>query len=159
MTFLTVHIDALQIIKIEEDKLLAQWEKGRRGVMAWINVSQTKKEAAQANKQRRHLQLKEKQESEIAALDQNVALELSDSSSSTHDASDMETEEAVEETIPQCCTSKRKCGKISIMTPALLSSLDRTKTSNRDAAQITAPVVHATGQNVEQYIVNRSSIR
>jgi len=71
----------------------------------------------------------------------------------------METEEAVEETTLQCRTSKWKRGKISIMTPALLSSLDRTKTSNRDAAQIIAPIVHATGQNVEQYIVNRSSIR
>jgi len=74
--------------------------------MAGIDVSQTKKEAAQADKQRRHLQLKEKQESEIAALDRNVSLELSDSYSSTDDASDVETEEAVEETTPKCRTSK-----------------------------------------------------
>ena len=69
--------------------------------MAGIDVSQTKTEAAQANRQRRHLQLKEKQESEIAALDQNISLELSDLSSSTDDVSDVETEEAVEETAPQ----------------------------------------------------------
>jgi len=69
--------------------------------MAGTDVSQTKTEAAQANKQRRHLQLKEKQESEIAALDQNISLELSDLSSSTDDVSDVETEEAVEKTAPQ----------------------------------------------------------
>jgi len=46
--------------------------------MAGTDVSQTKMEAAQANKQRRHLQLKEQQESEISALDLNVSLEFSD---------------------------------------------------------------------------------
>jgi len=48
--FDVAHQDALQIVRIEEDRqfLLAQREKGRRGVMAGTDVSQTKKQEARA---------------------------------------------------------------------------------------------------------------
>ena len=96
--FDVAHQDALHLIKIEEDKqfLLAQREKGRRGVMTGVDVSQVKKEAAHMIKQEcRQLYMKEKQETEIAALDRNVSLVSSDSSSGTDDAAESEPEETV----------------------------------------------------------------
>ena len=95
--FDVAHQDALQIVKIEEDKqfLLAQREKGRRGVMTGVDVSQTKEEE-HMTKQQRQLRLKEKQQTEIEALDRNISL-MYDSSSSTDDVTDSEPEETVAE--------------------------------------------------------------
>jgi len=45
---------------------------------------------------------------------------------------------------------KSKCRKTNISTPAVLSSLDRMKTSDRNAVQIIAPVIRATGEDVEK---------
>ena len=89
--FDVAHQEALQLIKIEEDKqfLLAQREKGRQGVMAGVDMSLTKKEKVQENKQKSQFHLKTKQQLDIANLDRTVLLESSDSSSSNDDA-DME---------------------------------------------------------------------
>jgi len=67
------------------------------------------------------------------------------------------TDSEGDEVTPQ--SSKRKLGRVNILTPAVLSSLDRTKTSDRRAMQIIAPVVQATGQNIDDYNLNRTSIR
>jgi hypothetical protein len=56
-------------------------------------------------------------------------------------------------------TTKRKRGITNILTPSVLSSLDRTKTSDRYAVQIIAPVIQATGHNIEHFSISRSSIR
>ena len=159
--FDVAHQDALQLIKIEDDKqfLLAQREKGRRGVMGGIDMSQTRKEETQVIKKQRQLRLKEKQQTDIAALDRNISLASSDSASTTDNESDSETEVADEGVSQQPSTSNQKRRKINILTPDVLSSLDRTKTSDRQAVQIIAPIIHATGQNVEEYNINRSSVR
>lgn len=159
--FDVAHQEALQLIKIEEDKqfLLAQREKGRRGVMAGVDMSLTKKEKVQENKQKSQFHLKTKQQLDIANLDRTVLLESSDSSSSNDDA-DMEVLQRIgSEATEQPCTPKRKRGRTNILTPALLSSLDRTKTSDRQAVQIIAPIIQATGHNVPDFSINRSSIR
>lgn len=159
--FDVAHQEALQLIKIEEDKqfLLAQREKGRRGVMAGVDMSLTKKEKVQENKQKSQFHLKTKQQLDIANLDRTVLLESSDSSSSNDDA-DMEVLQRIgSEATKQPCTPKRKRGRTNILTPALLSSLDRTKTSDRQAVQIIAPIIQAKGHNVPDFSNNRSSIR
>lgn len=126
--------------------------------MAGIDVSLMKKETAKAIKQQRQLHLKDKQQTEIAALDRSIALESSSSSSSADNATDLETEEPAG-VASQPRTPKRKRGKVSILTPEVLSSLDRTKTSDRHAVQIIAPIIHASGENLEEYSINRSSLR
>ena len=155
--FDVAHCDALQLIKIEEDRqfLLAQRKKGRQGFMAGVDMSLAKKEEAKANKHQCQIQQKKKQQIEIAALDRSVALESSGSSS---DASDEEMEGATGAVALH--TPKRKRGvQTNIMTPAVLSALDRTKTSDRQAVQIIAPILHAAGENIEEHSINRSSIR
>jgi hypothetical protein len=75
--FDVTHQNALEMIRIEEDKqfLLAQQEKGRRGVMAGVDVSLTKKEEIKAMKRKRQFELKNRHETEMANLQQSVVLE------------------------------------------------------------------------------------
>jgi hypothetical protein len=162
--FDVAHQDALEMIRIEEDKqfLLAQREKGRRGVMAGVDVSLTKKEETKAMKRKRQIELKNRHEIEMANLQQSVVLESSCSSSGTDDENtDTESEVAgaTGGMISSKDTSKRQYGKTNILTPAVLSSLDRTKTSDRNAVQIIAPVIQAAGQDINEYTISRSSIR
>ena len=96
----------MAVIKIPEDKafLIAQREKGRRGLMVGVDVSVAKKEEAQAKKAKTQLEWKEKQQADKARLDQLAALD-SYMSSSDPDVSnsdpDYQNEEAVERPMPQ----------------------------------------------------------
>jgi hypothetical protein len=163
--FDVAHQNALEMLKVEEDKhfLLAQREKGRRGVMAGVDVSLTRKEEAKRVKQERQLQLKKKQQLDIETLERNVLLETCDSSSVSDETDETQPSDELEdynsnETMHPF-TTKRKRGITNILTPSVLSSLDRTKTSDRYAVQIIAPVIQATGHNIEHFSISRSSIR
>ena len=166
--FDVAHQEALLMIKIEEDRqfLLAQREHGREGCMTGFDMSLTKKEERQASNQKRQLEFKKKHEIEMDNLNQSVTLYFSSSSSGTDDdecniksdASSGATGEATaHEEKPRKC--KSKYGKTDIWTPAVLSSLDHTKTSDRNAVQIIAPVIQATGEDVEKHTISQSSIR
>lgn len=162
--FDVAHQDALEMISIEEDKqfLLGQRENGRRGVMAGVDVSLTKKEERKAMNRKRQLELKKRHETELANLQRSAILESSSSSSDTDDerAAGNKSEKGATEALTSCkIMPKRIYGKKNILTPAVLSSLDRTKTSDRNAVQVIAPVIHATGEDVKDFKISRSSIR
>ncbi|XP_074108478.1 uncharacterized protein LOC141533473 isoform X3 [Cotesia typhae] len=53
----------------------------------------------------------------------------------------------------------RKMKKINILTPELVSALDRTGTSDRDAMFIIAAVIESLGLDIDKYNVSYSSIR
>ena len=69
------------------------------------------------NEGKRRLKLKQKQDSEIAKLDRIIALESFGSSTSTDDATYLETEKSFGMTSSK---PKRKRGKISMMTAKVL---------------------------------------
>jgi len=150
------HQDALAMIKIPEDKafLLAQREKGSRGAMAGVDVSMMNKEKAQAKKRERQLEWKAKQDAEMHKLNDRVNLDSSFSASSTEESSDSEAKEAIGGTAPLAPKRQRS----HILTPSVLSSLDRSKLSDRRAVQIIAPNIHATGQDIEDYKSTSSSV-
>lgn len=104
---------------------------------------------ATGKKRENQLTWKEKQK---ASFDQVV---VSESSDSTGSGSDSEVEGAVGGVIHAPQTNKR--GRINILTPSVLSSLDRAKISDRHAVQLIAPIIHASGANLEEYSINRSS--
>lgn len=110
------HHNALAIIEIDEDKafLLAQREKGRQGSLVGVDLSLLKKEKAQSKKKEKHFVWIEKQHEEMTRLDRSVVLEASESSSSGEKMMDSEVKGAA------------KQRKINILTPSVLSSLDRT---------------------------------
>src|SRR6218665_2823311 len=80
--FDVAHPDALTTITIPEDKafLLAQREKGRRGMMSGVDVSLAKKEKAKARKHKNYQARMQKQKDEIGILDRNVFMKSSSSS-------------------------------------------------------------------------------
>ena len=123
--------------------------------MAGVDVSLMKKEETQAKKLENQLLWKEKQRTEMDNFGRVIAMESSTSSSSLEDTTDSEFEGAVGGVTP----SAPKRGRTNILTPPLLSSLDRTKISDRRAVQVIAPIIHASGQNFEEYSISRSSIR
>jgi hypothetical protein len=155
--FDVAHQDALGMIKIPEDKafLLAQREKGRRGIMAGVDVSLMNKEKVRAKMREKQMAWKAKQHAEMHKLGEIVDLESSTSASNPEDSTVSEAEEAIGGIIPS--VSKR--GRANILTPSVLSSLDSTKLSDRRAMQIIASIIQAAGQNIDDYSLNRSSIR
>jgi len=155
--FDVAHQDALAMITIVEDRefLIAQREKGRRGVMAGVDVCLLNKEKSQAKKRENQRVLREKQNAAMKKFDRIVVMESSSSSSGEEHTCDSDVEAGVGVATP----SAPKRGRTNILTPSVLASLDRSKISDRRAVQIIAPIIHATGQSIEEYTLNRSSIR
>lgn len=150
------HQDALKMIKIVEDKafLEAQREKGRRGSMAGVDMKLGKQEEVKEKQKQKKLKWNEKQQDEASQYDRNIMLEDSTSSSSTGES---EAEEDTAVAGPST-SSKRTRGRKTILSPNVLSALDRTKTSDRYAVHTLSAVLHASGQQIDEFNVNRSSI-
>src|SRR6218665_1820610 len=139
------HPDALTTITIPEDKafLLAQREKGRRGMMSGVDVYLAKKEKEKARKNENYQARMQKQKDEIGILDRNVFMESSSSSTDRDDELDSEVNDSISEVTPSTSKRKRQCGRSNIiLTLAVLSSLDRSKISARRAMQIITPILH-----------------
>ena len=68
-------------------------------------------------------------------------------------------ERSVELPLQRLYHQQKKRGRTNLLTPHVLSSLDRAKISNRHAVQLIGPIIHAYGVNLEEYCINRSSIR
>jgi hypothetical protein len=157
--FDVAHQDALVLIKIPEDKafLLAQREKGRRGVMAGVDLSLTKKERTEARKRENEHAWEEKQSAEMKKYKRDIVLESSNSSSSSNSDNSMYCE--VLESNTEVISSLPKRGRRNILTPSVLSSLDRTKITDRQAVQVITPIIQASGHSIKEYSINRSTIR
>ena len=153
------HGNALQIIKIQEDRdfLIAQQEPGRRGSMAGLDKKQEKKDS---EKKKLEEQMLKRQ---AASLDAKKRMfetaELQDTSSSTGDESNAEEDFSGPSTSGIGHPSLPKRGRKTIFKPEVLTSLDRANISDRHAVHTVASVVSATGHNVEEYSINRSSLR
>ncbi len=99
--------------------------------------------------------MREKQNAAVKKFDQIVVMESSSSSSGEECTCDSDVKAGVGVATP----SAPKGGRTNILTPSVLASLDRSKISDRRAVQIIAPIILATGQSIEEYTLNRLSIR
>jgi len=151
------HQDALNMIKITEDKafLEAQREKGRRGSMAGVDMKLAKQEEEKSKQEERKLRRIAKQQDEACQYERSVTLEDSTCSSS---AGESETEGAAA-AAGSSTPRKRTRGRKSILSPDVLSALDRTKTSDRQAVHTLSAVLHASGKQLDEFNVSRSSIQ
>ena len=147
------HIDALQLVKIHEDRefLMAQREPGRRGFMVGIDKVLAAKEERtfyrhQLATDRMQREVKEKSVREETA-------ELTSSSDSNAEVSDNDDNS----TTPS--TAKRSCRARNVVTANLTAALDRTKVSDRCAVHILSAAACALGHDPSQLAINRSSIR
>lgn len=157
------HKDALTLITIVEDKqfLLAQREKGRRGCMSSVDTELLKKEDRKKKRQQQII-IREQKETERLkeeAKSNDLNFESTESSSSSESDDDLYVpinkrfkQNNSTELISTLKTS-------SIVTTEVASALDRTKVSDRNAMYVLSATVQSLGYNVQDFTLNRESIR
>ncbi len=157
--FDVAHADALQMIKIDEDRefLIAQREKGRRGCLGSIDMKLAKQEERRQQREQivENRKRKEKLRLEVEAT-KNIVEDSSDESEAICDE---------ERDASFAGPSIRKIPKLSssrpsnIITPELSAALDRTKTSDRNATYVLAATMQSLGQDPQKFVLNKESIR
>ena len=158
------HRDALSLIKIEEDKLFlqAQWEKGRRGRMAGVDLALARKDE---RRMMRAVAEAERQAQEKASSAQAfTTVELESSSSSSSPASEGEGSRSDLNPDVDVSSPKRQQGArgvVQVVTPEVAVALDRTNISDRKAAHIFSAMASSShlGENVGKLIISPSGIR
>lgn len=155
------HSNALQLIKIEEDKkfLLAQRQPGRIGCIGGIDKVLSEKENRSAKRrhaeaERQHLH---KQKFPNLAVSTPVAgSDSTDLMTANITSSDVEVSDLTEPIEDLTTCTKR--GKIEFITPKLVAALDRCKLSVRNAVFILQAAAEALGHDVDSLIINSTSI-
>ena len=150
------HIDALQLIKIPEDRefLIAQQEPGRRGFMVGVDKVLAEKEERTHRRCELADERVDHQKQEQAAREETI--ELMSSSDSNAEANDTGTDQ---ESTFGPSTPKRAYRTKNIVTPDLSAALDRTKTSDRSAVYVLSAAASALGHNSSELAISRSTIR
>ncbi|XP_067621941.1 uncharacterized protein [Eurosta solidaginis] len=159
------HADALNRIKIEEDKvfLRKQREPGRPGCLMGVD----KKLAVIEEKARLRQLAKEKyrlKQMPSDAVSTSVAAYKDMTHTELHDKS-ASSEESLNEPTPSTSQSIRslsavaKRGRKNFITPKLVATLDRCQLSIRDSVYVVQAVVEALGLNCDDYPINKSSIQ
>jgi hypothetical protein len=148
--FDVAHANALGPPTLAEDQefLLAQREKGRRGFMSGVDKQFDNKETRirlrKASEER-------KQTNEKARCDELAMTELASSSS------DEEQQPTI--TAAESSSRKRKRARKNVITSDMASALDRTLVSDRKAVYILSAAASSLGHNVQELSINRSTIR
>lgn len=151
------HADALNMIKIEEDRnfLLAQREPGRRGYMGSVDKALAAKEERKARRIESEKKRRERTQNEASASAISVVLSSSEDEQGDHESHCDETEH----NDLNSPLKKKTRATVNVITPKLASALDRTKMSDRMATFVLAETVHSLGHNIDKYNINRSSIK
>ena len=152
------HANALNIMKIKEDKdfLISQRQKGRLGSIGGIDTVETnRRQKTQMRKEKQMLRLKRAR----AKLDySNQQADLS----SDELLSDVETPHksphGSADNDEEAEGSFTKRARINVLSPGLVTALDRTKVSSRNATYVLSEMAHSLGQDVKQLNINRNSI-
>lgn len=147
--------DALETIAIEEDKkfLLLQREKGRRGLMIGVDT-------IRLNREMRSLKRSEveaeriKRANAVPALRTDVRMLTDSSECSIGEPEPMNID--VDEPQPSTSTSNTK---IDFINQRIASALDKCKMTDRNAIHLLIAVAEALGHNVNDLIINRTTLR
>ena len=150
--FDVAHVNALNMMTIEEDKqfLMAQREKRCQGCMSGIDSNSVKKQKKKQVDLLKHRERQQKADEEAKASNAQIILEDS-CSLAAHDE-DMAGSSGVSSLPPKC---RRK----QILTPALSSSLDCANVSDRAAMFIVSETAKNLGHNIQDFTLNAASIR
>jgi len=160
--FDVAHADALQLIKIPEDRdfLLAQREKGRHGVMGSADQAladrerRAKKFAEQEEKRRLEAKAYADQMANKASTEDYVSC----STSSTEDDTDNENPQVEVRGSGSPKPKRLRRARKNIITPGLAAALDRTGISSRQATFVLAEAAKCFGHDMADVNVNRMSI-
>lgn len=158
------HADALERIKIEEDKIFLQKQRepGRPGCLAGVDKKLTEKE-----ERARQKKLKEEKKRHEQMCFESVSSFLATQDvlqgQGHHDES-TSSDESLEEPIPStsqtvCSATITKRGRRDFISPKLVAALDRCQLSIRDSVYILQAVVEALDLSCEDFPINKSSIQ
>lgn len=157
--FDVAHSDAMTLVTVTEDKefLSAQREKGRRGCMGAVDVRLYRQEKNRALRDEMAEGRKQKE-----AQRQSTLLNTTSNIISSEDENDTVSEDEEQFLVKDPAKSRARSSKKSklsteILTPALSSALDRTKTSDRSATFILSAAAEAYGDKTKT--LSRETIR
>ncbi|KAE9523392.1 hypothetical protein AGLY_015944 [Aphis glycines] len=153
------HSNAMNTIKIDEDKefLLLQRQKGRVGCMLGRDIKLAEKEQRKATREDAEYKRKNIQQNSGYLKTANILNEF-DSDTSEFEETIIEEPE-IELNIPSSSTSVRKRARREILTPRLSACLDKCKISDRDAVHLITACIEAVALDINDFAVNRTSIR
>ncbi|KAE9533666.1 hypothetical protein AGLY_009015 [Aphis glycines] len=155
------HANALQMIKIETDRLflINQRKKGRLGFMYGIDYTNMRKEELSITRKNKALV----RENQSAQTEENL-MEI-DKTSSDLETDDCSSDLGLDESFSSVeidvdsTSSNRVRGQKNIITSKIVCALDNCKVSDRGAIHIIMAVVEALEKNVDDYVINRTSIQ
>lgn len=154
------HADALQMIKIEEDKVFLQQQRepGRQGCLAGVDQKLSGKEdrARQRKIDEEKRRLKATSIPESSSSYDYSPLDQSPTSSVLSDRS-LDEPALTLPVAPQVTVVKR--GRKDFISPKLVAALDRCQLSTRDSVYVLQATIEALDLNIDDYPVNKSSIQ
>lgn len=157
------HAEALQRIKIEEDKIFLQKQRepGRPGCLAGVDKKLAEKEERVRQRKLGEEEKRLKHFTDINLLTSHTSITPQD----LHEQS-ASSDESLEENLPSTSQSQSvtslsatKRGRTCFITPKLVAVLDRCQLSVRDSVYILQAVVEALGLSCEEFSINKSSIQ
>ncbi|KAE9539939.1 hypothetical protein AGLY_005191 [Aphis glycines] len=164
------HADALNMMTIDIDKqfLITQRQKGRPGAMMGVDWISQKREFKRSKQLEESEKKRKLNENKIKYILESV--ELCSSSDTEESLSDnCELAQNIQDNtknsiIMESCEdsagpSTIKRGRTVFINDKLVTVLDRCKVSDRDATHIIIATAQALGHNVDNLVINRSSIR
>lgn len=148
------HADALDIMKIEEDKvfLQKQREPGRPGCLAGVDKKLAEKE--ERSRQRKLLE-----EQRLVTASTSTLQESQDPCISSSDEEPLPEISTAATVLGVAETSSGKRGRKDLVSPKLVAALDRCQLSVRDSVYILQAAIEALGMSLDEYPVNKSSIQ
>jgi len=162
LLFDIAHSDALKLIKIDVDRqfLLNQRLPGRPGCLLGKDITGTVKENKNVQRKLNESNRKDNYNKDRPSISSLNFIQFDSTSENespeSSDSSELEMNISLEIEPPP---EKKKCrGKINFITPKLAGALDRCQLSIRDAVYVLQATLEALNFNVEEYVINQTSI-
>lgn len=153
------HADALQLIKIDEDKIFLQKQRepGRPGHLAGVDKKLTEKEEKAIL---RNIQEQKRLATYLASITPSTSSHepLQETSSSDSEVTDLQEDLSIpiERTQPDSIkTSMKK----NFVNPKLVVALDRCQLNVRDSVFIIEATIEALGHKTDEFPISKSSIQ
>ncbi|KAL4103442.1 hypothetical protein QTP88_018819 [Uroleucon formosanum] len=153
------HLNALDIIKIDEDRqfLLLQRQPGRPGHMSGVDYKLSKKEDGALNKLEELQKKRKRADDEFMLKNQRIELQSSSDSENEELQSNNEIHYKNKEPLSISSGPKIRASR-EFITTKLAAALDKCKITDREAVHLLISTVEALGLDVNDFIINRSSI-
>lgn len=150
------HADALQLIKINEDRIFLQRQRepGRPGHLAGVDKKQSEKEE---KARLRNIQEEKRRAKYFSSLAPSTSSYEPPQENSSSDSEVID----LQENKPSSSGSfqpDKTCMRKNVITPKLVAALDRCQLSVRDSVFVIEATIEALGYNTDEFPISKSSI-